>query len=62
MCGFRLLFGIVLLPLALFGAAVLAAGFIYWQNMLPQKHERAIRAGLRAYQAELNKPDARPSR
>ena len=62
MCGLRLILSIVLLPLALFGAAVLLVLFLYWQETLPQKQQRSIKAALRTYRAELTKPEGRAPR
>jgi hypothetical protein len=62
MCDLRLILSVVLLPLALFGAAVLFALFLYWQELLPQKYQRSVRAGVRVYRAEMTKQEGKPAR
>ena len=57
LCGLRLIISIVLLPLALFGAAVLLTLFPNWQEMLPQKYERSLKAGLPSCRAALTKQE-----
>ncbi len=59
MCGLRLLLSVILLPLALFGAAVLCSVFLYWQGMLPAKYQGSIRAAVRTFRMELAKQERR---